>query len=179
MATVTFAARSAILAGAQVLILTNAAGGIASGLAPGDLVLLSDHINFAARNPLLGTNEASLGPRFPDMTAVYDAELRAVAREVDPALKEGVYAWLLGPTFETPAEIRAMRTLGADLVGMSTVPEAIVARHMGARVLGVSLVTNLAAGLGTGPLSHEEVQEAAATARERFLALLIGVLERL
>ena len=139
-------------------------------------MLISDHLNLTGRNPLLGANDERLGPRFPDMSAVYSPELRAVAREaaatVGVDLREGVYAWFLGPSYETPAEVQMAKGLGADLVGMSTVPEAIAARHMGGDVLGISLVTNLAAGISTTPLSHEEVQETAAEARGRFTALL-------
>ncbi len=154
--------------GVKVLVLTNASGGIAYGLEAGDLVLLTDHINFLGENPLRGPNLAPLGPRFPDMTEVYDRALRrtahAVAAELGLTLKEGVYLATLGPSYETPAEIRAFRALGADLVGMSTVPEAIAARHAGLKVLGISCVTNLAAGVSPLPLSHEEV---IATSRRR------------
>jgi len=147
--------------GVKVVVLTNASGGIAHGLEAGDLVLLSDHINLLADNPLRGPNLDPLGPRFPDMTEVYDPRLRKLARDVawglGIALKEGVYLATLGPSYETPAEIRAFRALGADLVGMSTVPEAIAARHAGMKVLGISCVTNLAAGVLPEPLSHDEV----------------------
>lgn len=154
--------------GVRVLVLTNASGGIAHGLEAGDLVLLSDHINFLGDNPLRGPNLDPLGPRFPDMTEVYDPALRKVARDVawdlGIRLKEGVYLATLGPSYETPAEIRAFRALGADLVGMSTVPEAIAARHAGLKVLAISCVTNLAAGVSLQPLSHDEVME---TSRRR------------
>ncbi len=183
MADVVFGVRSAITAGAGVVVLTNAAGGAGDGLAAGDLVLIRDHLNLAGRTPLLGPNDDRLGPRFPDMTAAYDPELRASARTAAAAagveLKEGVYAWFLGPTYETPAEVLMAKRLGADLVGMSTVPETIAARHMGARVLGISLVTNLAAGISPTPLSHDEVKEAAAAARDRFTRLLDALLPRL
>lgn len=149
--------------GVRTLVLTNASGGIAPGLEAGDLVLLSDHINFLGDNPLRGPNLDALGPRFPDMTEVYDRALRKVARhvawELGIRLKEGVYLATVGPSYETPAEIRAFRALGADLVGMSTVPEAIAARHAGMKVLGISCVTNLAAGVSPQPLSHDEVIE--------------------
>ncbi len=178
-----FGVRTAITAGAGIVVLTNAAGGVGEGLVPGSLVLIRDHLNLAARNPLMGANDDRLGPRFPDMSAAYDPELRAIARavgrEVGVDLQEGVYAWFLGPTYETPAEVEMARRLGADLVGMSTVPETIAARHMGARVLGISLVTNLAAGLSDAPLSHEEVKETAAAARDRFTTLLDELLPRL
>ncbi len=183
MSDVVFGVRAAVVAGARVVVLTNAAGGAADGLAPGDLVLISDHLNLAGRNPLVGPNDDRLGPRFPDMTAAYDPELRALARqvgeEVGVRLREGVYAWFLGPTYETPAEVRMAQRLGADLVGMSTVPETIAARHMGARVLGISLVTNLAAGISPEPLSHDHVEDAAAAAHDRFTRLLDALLPRL
>jgi purine-nucleoside phosphorylase len=147
--------------GVKVLIVTNAAGGISPGLFPGDLVLISDHINFLGANPLRGPNLADLGPRFPDMSEAYDKGLRKLARELGAELgiplKEGVYVAAMGPSYETPAEIRAFRAWGADLVGMSTVPEVIAARHAGLKVLGISIVTNFAAGVSPLPLSHEEV----------------------
>jgi purine-nucleoside phosphorylase len=180
---VVFAVRSCLLAGCRTVVLTNAAGGCGPGLEPGDLVLISDHLNLSGRNPLVGANDDRLGPRFPDLSDVYNSELRLLARragdETGIALKEGVYAWFLGPSYETPAEVRMAVGLGADLVGMSTVPEAIAARHMGARVIGISLVTNLAAGISPIPLSHEEVQTTALAARERFASLLTALLPRL
>ncbi len=180
---VVFGVRCAVMSGCTTVLLTNAAGGIGAHLAPGDLVTISDHINLTGRNPLAGPNDDRIGPRFPDLTDLYSQELRRVAQAVaaglDVELKEGVYAWLLGPSYETPAEIRMLERLGADLVGMSTVPEAIAVRHMGARVLGISLVTNLAAGISATPLSHEEVQETAAATRERFSRLLDHLLPRL
>lgn len=180
---VVFAVRTAVASGCTKIALTNAAGGVGEGLAPGDLVLITDHINFTARNPLAGPNDDRLGPRFPDMSAVYSPALRRlaheVAAEVDVALAEGVYAWFLGPSYETPAEVQMAKRFGADLVGMSTVPEALAARHMGAEVLGVSLVTNLAAGISPTPLSHDEVTATAASARERFTRLLDALLPRL
>lgn len=180
---VVFGVRTAVAAGCRTVVLTNAAGGAGDGLEPGDLVLLRDHLNLAARNPLVGPNDERMGTRFPDMSTTYPEDLREharrVASEAGVTLKEGVYAWFLGPTFETPAEVQMARRLGADLVGMSTVPEAIAARHMGARVLGISLVTNLAAGISPVPLSHEEVQETADAARERFTAVIDGLLRTL
>ena len=180
---VVFGVRVAIAAGARIIVLTNAAGGVADGLHPGDLVLISDHLNLTGRNPLTGPNDDRLGPRFPDLTHLYSPTLRHLAREAAAEagveLGEGVYAWLSGPSYETPAEIRMVATLGGDLVGMSTVPEAIAARHMGAEVLGISLVTNLAAGLSPTPLTHEEVQETASMARERFTRLLNHLLPAL
>lgn len=183
LADVVFGVRTAVACGADPVVLTNAAGGVGEDLRPGDLVLLRDHLNLTGRNPLEGTNDDRLGPRFPDMTEAYDAGLRTVVRdagaEVGVHLADGVYAWLLGPTYETPAEIEMVRRLGADLVGMSTVPETIAVRHMGGRVVGISLVTNLAAGRSPTPLSHEEVKATAALAKDRFTALLDAALPRL
>lgn len=183
LAEVVSGVRVAVAAGCVAVVLTNAAGGAGDGLFPGDLVLISDHLNLSGHNPLQGPNDARLGPRFPDLTDLYDAQLRnlaiRVSKEVGVALKGGVYAWLSGPSYETPAEIQMARRLGADLVGMSTVPEAIAVRHMGGRVLGISLVTNLAAGISPVPLSHEEVTATAAAARSRFTRLLLALLPRL
>jgi len=176
LADVVFGVRTAVLSGCGTVLLTNASGGCGDGLAAGDLVLIRDHLNLTARNPLTGPNDDRLGPRFPDMSDVYTADLRRrvlqVADDAGVELREGVYAWFLGPSYETPAEVQMAKRLGADLVGMSTVPEAIAARHMGARVVGISLVTNLAAGISPVPLSHEEVQETADAARGRFTTLL-------
>lgn len=176
MEDVVFGVRTAVLAGCSEVVLTNAAGGVGESMAPGDLVLISDHLNLTGRNPLVGANDDRLGPRFPDMSEVYSPRLRSVAHDAAAAagleLREGVYAWFLGPSYETPAEVQMAKRLGADLVGMSTVPEAIAARHMGAEVLGISLVTNLAAGISEAPLSHSEVQQTADAARDRFTALL-------
>lgn len=163
--------RTACAAGARVVVLTNAAGGIADGLAVGQPVLIRDHLNLTATSPLVG-------PRFVDLTDTYSPRLRALAREIDPSLTEGVYAGVPGPHFETPAEIRMLRVLGADLVGMSTVLEAIAARAEGAEVLGISLVTNLAAGLATGPLDPRHILAAAATAATRMGTLLRELLSR-
>ena len=180
---VTFPVRAAILHGCRTVVLSNAAGGCGEGLRPGDLVNLSDHINLSGLSPLRGPNDDRLGPRFPDLTHTYDPALRALAREVaasvDVELKEGVYAWFQGPMFETPAEVRMAEKLGADLVGMSTVPEAVAARHMGADVVAVSLCTNLAAGIADHPLSSEEVIEEGAAAADRFARLLDALLPRL
>lgn len=180
---VTFPVRTAVAAGCGTVVLTNAAGSLDAGLAPGDLVLIRDHLNLAGVNPLVGPNDDRLGPRFPDLTDLYSAELRRlageVAADVGVGLREAVYAWFLGPSFETPAEIRMAGILGADLVGMSTVPEAIAAHHMGARVLGISLVTNLAAGISPTPLSHADVTAAAAAARDQVTRLLDALLARL
>lgn len=183
MDTITFAVRAAIVAGCRTVLLTNACGGCGEGLVAGDLVLITDHLNLTGRSPLVGPNDDRLGPRFPDMSAVYTPRLRSlaldVAAEVDVRLAQGIYAWFLGPAYETPAEVRMAQRLGADLVGMSTVPEATAARHMGAEVIGISLVTNLAAGISSTPLSHAEVTVTAAAARDRFSRLLEGLLPRL
>jgi purine-nucleoside phosphorylase len=173
---VVFGVRTAIAAGAKRVMLTNAAGGVNSSYSPGDLVIIKDHLNLTGRNPLLGSNDDRLGPRFPDMSTVYTPRLRSelagVFADVGIVPHEGVYAWFLGPTYETPAEVQMAKTMGADLVGMSTVPEAIAARHMGAEVAGVSLVTNLAAGISPTPLSHDEVTDTAAQAKATFTAVL-------
>lgn len=162
--------------GIKVLFLTNAAGGIKTGFSAGDLMLITDHISVFAPNPLIGPNMADLGPRFPDMTEVYTKELREkvleIAYEKDIPVEQGVYCQLTGPTYETPAEIRMLKTLGADAVGMSTVVESIVARHMGLKICGISCISNLAAGLNPNPLSHAEVQAAADEAAPRFTMLL-------
>jgi purine-nucleoside phosphorylase len=183
LADVVFGVRTAVLAGCLTVLLTNAAGGVGDSMQPGDLVAISDHLNLAARNPLVGDNDDRFGPRFPDMSSTYDHEIRAAIADVMAAegmeYQEGVYAWFLGPTYETPAEVQMAKRLGADLVGMSTVPEAIALNHMGARVGGISLVTNLAAGISDRPLSHEEVKETADHARGRFTNLLDGLLPRL
>ncbi|HBY60601.1 MAG TPA: purine-nucleoside phosphorylase [Solibacterales bacterium] len=169
--------------GVKSLAITNAAGGINLSYDRGALVLISDHINLQGSNPLCGPNDASLGPRFPDMSDAYSAPYReaakAAGRELGIELKEGVYAGLLGPSYETPAEIRYLRAIGADLVGMSTVPEVIAARHMGIDVLGISCVTNMAAGVLPGKLDHEEVLETGRIVRGQFIDLLKAVLPRL
>lgn len=166
--------------GIKTLILTNAAGAVNVDFAPGDLMLITDFINFSGKNPLTGPNIDELGPRFPDMSRAYDKRLRAIAWEAAEkagiALREGVYAWFNGPTYETPAEIRMARVLGADAVGMSTVPETIAAVHAGMRVLGISCLTNMAAGILEAPLSHQEVTETAERVRGTFRALLDGVI---
>lgn len=183
LAMVVAGVRTAVMAGAKTVVLTNAAGGVNSAYIPGDLVLIRDHLNLTGANPLMGTNDDRLGTRFPDLTDLYSQDLRQLAsdvgREVDVNLQEGTYAWLSGPTYETPAEIRMVKTMGGDLVGMSTVPEAIAVRHMGSRVLGISLCTNLAAGISPTPLSHDEVKEVAGLARDKFTRLLNSLLPRL
>jgi purine-nucleoside phosphorylase len=180
---VAFPARVLVAAGCKTLIITNAAGGVDAALAAGDIVIISDHLNLLGSSPLRGPNDDALGPRFPDMSEAYDIELRALAaaagRELGLELREGVYAALPGPQYETPAEVRMLRGLGADLVGMSTVPEVIVAQHMGARVLGLSCCTNLAAGIAPHKLSHADVTETATRVRDQFTALLSRILGRL
>lgn len=165
--------------GVQTLFLTNAAGGINPCYVSGDFMLIEDHINFLGTNPLIGT-VVDVGARFPDMTEVYDKALRQKIREwaqrQGMRLQEGNYLATTGPSFETPAEIRAFATLGADAVGMSTVPEAIVARQLGLRVIGISCITNAAAGISSGPLSHEEVTETADSVRQEFTALLTAAI---
>ena len=183
MDTITFAVRASIRSGCRIVVLTNAAGGCAPGQSAGDIVLIRDHLNLTGRNPLVGPNIDELGPRFPDMSEAYSARLRQIAAEtaesIGQSLDEGVYAWFLGPTFETPAEVEMARRMGADLVGMSTVPETIVARHMGVEVLGLSLVTNLAAGIADHHLSHEDVNRTAAKAQDRLRDLLGALLTQL
>jgi purine-nucleoside phosphorylase len=180
---VTFPIRVLQLLGVKSLILTAATGGIRADLRPGNLVCLSDHLNLIGSNPLRGPNDVRLGPRFPDMTEVYSKKLRAVAREEGKRLGinviPGVYACLSGPSYETPAEIRMLQALGADVVGMSTVPEAIVARHAGMDVLAFALVTNSAAGILGNPISHKEVLEAGKKATPMLGKLLRRVVLRL
>ena len=169
--------------GVRTLVVTNACGGIRKGLAPGDLVLVSDHLNLQGTSPLVGPNDDSLGPRFPDMSDAYDPELRAAAHaaaaRLGQTLAEGVYAAWLGPAFETPAEIRMIRVLGGDLVGMSTVPEVLAARHMGIRCLAISCVTNLAAGIAPEPIDADHVLRVGAAAQGRLTALLGELLPHL
>jgi len=169
--------------GVRTLVVTNAAGAIDESYRPGMLVLISDHVNLMGTSPLVGPNDDALGPRFPDMSDAYDPELRRVAREAAARLGlelgEGVYAAWLGPQFETPAEIRFGRAVGANLAGMSTVPEVIAARHLGLRCLGISVVTNMAAGVVEGKLGHEEVLAVGAEAQPRLTALLREVLPAL
>ncbi|GMR02949.1 MAG: purine-nucleoside phosphorylase [Acidimicrobiia bacterium] len=172
MSDVVFGVRTAVTTGAKRVLLTNAAGGVNPAYSPGDLVIISDHLNLTGRNPLVGPNDDRLGPRFPDMTSVYTPRLRRsladIFKRVGIPAHEGTYAWFLGPSYETPAEVNMARIMGADLVGMSTVPEAIAATHMGAEIAGISLVTNLAAGISPTPLSHDEVTAIAARAKSTF-----------
>lgn len=180
---VAFGVRVMAALGARALIVTNAAGGIAPGLAAGSLMLIDDHLNLTGRNSLVGVNDDALGPRFPDMTHAYDRELIALckvaARTLGIPLAQGVYAGVLGPSYETPAEVRMLRTLGADAVGMSTVLEVIAARHMGVRCLGISCITNAAAGLSDQALSHDDVQDVAHAAAERLESLVLAVVAQL
>jgi purine-nucleoside phosphorylase len=180
LGTVTFSIRVMGLLGARALLLTNAAGGINTSFRQGALMVIDDHINAMGTNPLVGPNDERFGVRFPDMTEVYSKRLRAVADRVGVerglGLEHGVYLGLHGPSYETPAEIRAFRTIGADAVGMSTVPEAIVARHMGLEVLGISCITNMAAGVFPEPLDHNEVMETTRRVKGQFIALLEGVI---
>ena len=177
---VAFGARVLCGLGVKLLLVTNAAGGVNPTYAPGDLVRIVDHLNLSGTNPLMGPNDERLGPRFPDLSEAYDARLGALledaAARAGVTLRRGVYACLPGPSYETPAEIRMLRLLGADLVGMSTVPEVIAARHMGVPVAGLSVVTNFAAGLSRRPLSHEEVAETAGRVRDRLAAVVEGFL---
>ena len=181
--TVTFATRAVAMLGVKTIILTNAAGGINTSFSRGALMVIDDHINLMGSNPLMGPNDDRFGPRFPDMTLVYAPRLRQLADETGAALgmtlPHGTYAALHGPSYETPAEIRYLRTIGADAVGMSTVPEAIVARHMGVEVLGISCITNMAAGVLPQALSHEEVLETTRRVRGQFIALLEGIIARI
>lgn len=167
--------------GIENILITNAAGGINTGFKPGDLMLITDHISLFCENPLRGKNIDELGPRFPDMTAIYDRTLRKIAlasaQKLGIDLKEGIYSYCKGPSFESPAEIKALRAMGADAVGMSTVPEAIVARHMGMRILGISCITNMAAGVLDQPLTHEEVIETGRQAEKKFSGLVSDIIE--
>lgn len=179
---VTFPVRVFKLLGIKTLILTNAAGGVNVQLSQGALMVLSDHLNLMGENPLRGINDSRFGPRFPDMTAVYSPELQAIvieeAKGLSVEVRRGIYAALAGPSYETPAEILLMRNLGADAVGMSTVPEAIVARHMDIEVLGISCITNMAAGISDEPINHEEVMATGDRVRETFTQLLRRVIGR-
>ena len=180
---VTFPIRTLNQLGIKTVVLTNAAGGINVELSQGALMVISDHLNLMGDNPLRGANEERFGPRFPDMSAVYSHSLQRMAIEEGRAmgveLRRGIYAALAGPSYETPAEIHLLRNFGADAVGMSTVPEAIVARHMGMEVLGISCITNMAAGLTDAPIDHQEVIETGDRVRETFTELLRRVIARI
>ena len=177
--TVTLPIRVMKSIGVEKLIVTNAAGGVNTNYKPGDLMIITDHINLTGRNPLIGHNLDEFGTRFPDMSTAYDKEYIEIARKyaekLGVAYQQGVYAWLTGPTYETPAEIRYVRGCGADAVGMSTVPEVIVARHSGMRVLGISCITNMAAGILNQPLNHEEVTETANKVKTAFMQLVTDI----
>jgi purine-nucleoside phosphorylase len=183
VADVVFPVRVLAALGARSLLLTNAAGGINPAFRPGDLMIIRDHINLTGLNPLRGANDDRLGPRFPDMSAAYDPAFQdiiaAALEEGGLPARRGVYAGLIGPSYETPAEIRMLATLGADAVGMSTVTEAIAARHAGLRLAGVSCITNLAAGISAGPLSHREVTETGERVKHDFIGLLDRVVPQM
>jgi purine-nucleoside phosphorylase len=182
-AAVAFPARVLVALGARIVIVTNAAGGLNPAWPPGTLMLIRDHIDLLRDQALRGPNDDRLGPRFPDLTRAYDPELRALARDAararGVALEEGVYVAMPGPAYETPAEVQLLQRLGADATGMSTVPEVCVARHMGARVIGISCITNQAAGITGQPLSHDEVTETAGRVRATFEGLLDEILARI
>mgnify|MGYP001005863007 FL=1 len=180
MKEVTFPIRVLIRLGIESLVVTNAAGGVNMDFTPGDLMIIKDHINFTGQNPLIGKNLDQLGPRFLDMSKAYDNSYIDIAKKVGEKLgidlKEGVYMWFTGPTYETPAEVKLARILGADAVGMSTVPEVIVANHEGVRVLGISCITNMAAGILDKPLKHEEVVETSLKVKDKFEKLIVEIL---
>lgn len=177
---ITLPLRALRLLGAEIVLFTNASGGINLDFAPGDLMLIDDHINFSGTSPLFGKNDERFGPRFPDMSQAYDAALKqtmqSVAAQNGIALQRGVYMMFTGPQFETPAEIRFARTIGADAAGMSTVPEVIVARHCGLRICAVSCITNMAAGILDQPLTHQEVMETGERVKQTFTRLVDGFL---
>ncbi len=182
METIAFPVRVMNSLGVKTLILTNAAGGIDTRYSPGDLMIMTDHINMTGQNPLRGPNDEEIGLRFPDLSTLYNPQLNelleSVAKESGINYQKGVYAWMPGPSFETPAEIRMLRTLGADAVGMSTVPEAITAHHCGIKVAGVSCISNMAAGVLDQPITQEEVFEVAKLVQERFSTLIRHTLQR-
>ncbi len=182
MDVVTLFPRLAAVLGAKLYLVTNAAGGVNEEFHPGDLMVISDHLNLMGTNPLIGKNRDEMGPRFPDMTHAYDPEfsqlLTECGKDVGVGMKKGVYAALTGPSYETPAEIRMLRTMGADAIGMSTVPEVITARHAGLKVCGVSCITNLAAGVTGQPLSHAEVLETGERVKYDFIKIISSFLEK-
>ncbi|MEC2307362.1 purine nucleoside phosphorylase I, inosine and guanosine-specific [Bacillus atrophaeus] len=179
---VTFPVRVMKELGVEALIVTNAAGGINTAFRAGDLMIITDHINFMGTNPLIGPNEADFGVRFPDMSSAYDKDLsqlaEKMAQELQIPVQKGVYTAVTGPSYETPAEVRFLRTLGSDAVGMSTVPEVIVAKHAGLRVLGISCISNAAAGILDQPLSHDEVMEVTEKVKAGFLKLVKAVIAK-
>jgi purine-nucleoside phosphorylase len=180
--TVTFPVRVLKMIGTDKLIVTNAAGGVNTNFKPGDLMIIKDHINFSGANPLIGRNLDELGPRFPDMSQAYSKELINIAfdaaKEAEVDVVSGVYIMLSGPTYETPAEVRMLRTLGADATGMSTVPEVIVANHCGMKVLGISCITNMACGILDQPLCHDEVIETSNMVKDKFKKLIKGIVRK-
>ncbi len=180
---VTFPVRVMIGLGMESMIVTNAAGGVNLDYTPGDLMIITDQINFTGQNPLIGENLNELGPRFLDMTRAYNRDYIDIAKKVGEKLglnlKEGVYMWFTGPTYETPSEVKLARILGADAVGMSTVPEVIVANHEGVKVLGISCITNMASGILDQPLNHEEVVETSMKVKDNFEKLLIEILDKI
>ncbi|MFA5576049.1 MAG: purine-nucleoside phosphorylase [Tissierellaceae bacterium] len=180
---VTFPIRVLIGLGIKSLLVTNAAGGVNMDFAPGDLMIIKDHINFAGQNPLIGENLDELGPRFVDLSRAYDRDYISLAKstgkELGIDLKEGIYMWFSGPTYETPAEVRLARIVGADAVGMSTVPEVIIANHEGIKVLGISTITNMAAGILDKLLSHDEVVETSERVKEKFEKLIVQILYKI
>lgn len=180
---VVFPLRCVAKLGVRAFVITNAAGGINPGFQPGDLMAITDHLNLTGQNPLMGSHDDSLGPRFPDMSAAYDPALRALLRETADTLglrlQEGVYCVLSGPSYETPAEVRMLHRIGADACGMSTIPEVVACRQMGKRVLGISLISNLAAGISKHPLTHAEVMDTARRVAEDFTRLVSAVVPRL
>lgn len=182
MEEVVFPVRVLSMLGIRILVLTNAAGSVNLDYKPGDLVLIRDHINLMGKNPLVGPNYAELGPRFPDMTEAYNGEIRDIMKKISSDLghkiHEGVYAGMLGPTYETPAEINMIRVLGGDMVGMSTVPECIAANHFGIKVCGVSCITNYGAGIVKQKLKHEDIKDEAMKAMNHFTNLLINSIEK-
>lgn len=169
--------------GVQNLIVTNAAGGVNTSFEPGDLMIITDHINFASNNPLIGKNDDKIGPRFPDMSNAYNKELiklaKKVANDLSISVKEGVYLMMTGPTYETPAEVRMVRILGGDAVGMSTVPEVIAANHCGMRTLGISCITNMACGILDQPLDHSEVIETSNRVKSQFMSLVSDIIKEM
>lgn len=177
---VTFPIRVMIRLGIEGLLVTNAAGGVNTDFNPGDLMIITDHINFTGSNPLIGENLDNLGPRFVDLTMAYDKEYIDIAKQAGEKqglnLKSGVYMWFIGPTYETPQEVNMARILGADAVGMSTVPEVIVANHEGIKVLGISCITNMASGILDQPLNHEEVVETSMRVKDDFQKLILEIL---
>lgn len=183
MQTVVFPVKVMKNLGVKTLIVTNAAGAVNKNFKPADLMIITDHINFMGTNPLMGANDETLGTRFPDMSEVYKKELIKIvekcAKELNIKVQKGVYTACTGPSYETPAEIKMLRTLGADAVGMSTVPEAIIANYSGINVVGISCITNYAAGIQKTPLSHHEVIEAANIAKNKFQSLLLKTIEKI